>query len=219
MNAMHVVVAVKGLELGKHRLAGVLTDAERRQLIALMLGDVLDTLHAASGVDAVSVLTADRSLLPEGVGHIDDQGFGLNAAVAHAARLLSAAGVRSMLVLPVDLPFVTSVDIAALLTAAKSHNAVIAPDARRSGTNALLLSPPDLIQPRFGAQSFSSHLEAIRSRAEMRLSVTEQAVIEACVVDRPGLAHDIDLPDDLFALLNTPSGRYGFLDAALRKAS
>jgi hypothetical protein len=38
------------------------------------------------------------------------------------------------------------------------------------------------------------------------------------VVDRAGLAHDVDLPADLESLMHR-QGRYGFLAAALRKAS
>jgi 2-phospho-L-lactate guanylyltransferase len=205
---MHVVVAVKGLAGGKHRLAGVLTEAERHRLITTMLRDVLDTLSATAGIHHVSVLTRDRSLLPEGVGHLDDPGLGLNPAIAHAARVLSQAGVRSMLVLPADLPFATPDDFGELLAAAERHDAVIAPDAQRSGTNALSLSPPDLILPRFGSQSFAAHVAAVRDVG-----------IELHVVERPGLAHDIDVPADLLALANQAGSRYSFLDAALTEAS
>lgn len=220
MSDVHVVIAVKGLERGKDRLAHVLTVAERHRLIMTMLDDVLETLGATAGLGSISVLTRDRALLPAGVHHIDDQGFGLNAAVAHAARSLAESGARAMLVLPADLPFVTSPDIDALLAAAKHHDAVIAPDAQRSGTNALLLSPPELIQPSFGVHSFTTHVESIRSaQAFARLHSSPPSTSSLQIVDRPGLACDIDAPADLPALLGKPGGRYQFLDAALRKAS
>jgi 2-phospho-L-lactate/phosphoenolpyruvate guanylyltransferase len=208
VSAVHVVVAVKGLERGKHRLAGVLTQAERQQLITTMLHDVLDAVRATAGIANVSVLSKDRSLLPEGVEHLDDPGLGLNPAIARAAHLLASAGARSMLLLPADLPFVTPDDLGALLTAAGNHDAVIAPDAQRSGTNALLLSPPQRISPLFGLQSFAAHVAASRDVG-----------LSAHVVDRPGLAHDIDVPADLLALVDKAGGRYNFLAAALRQAS
>lgn len=208
MSAVHAVIAVKGLQRGKHRLAGVLTDADRRRLIIAMLEDVLQAVRG-SNIGPVHVLTQDLSLLPDDVHHLDDPGLGLNAAIAHAADWLTMHGAKSMLVLPADLPFVSADDIGALLEAAKDADAVLAPDSERMGTNALLLSPPKLIAPSFGPDSFAIHEQALRA-AQAR---------DVTVIDRPGLAHDIDLPRHLPALLEKPGGRYAFLRAALRRVS
>lgn len=209
MTGVHAVVAVKGLERGKHRLAGVLTEAERHLLIKTMLDGVLDALRAAPGIASINVLSGDVGVLPKDVEQIVDPGADLNAAVAHAARVLSNEGAHSMLFLPADLPFVTADDIEALLAAAKDHDAVIAPDARHFGTNALLLTPPRLIEPRFGEQSFTAHVQAIRCSSANSLHILE----------RPALAHDIDVPADLHALSGDFRECYQFVDAALRKAS
>ena len=208
MTVVHAVVAVKGLERGKHRLAGVLTEAERHLLIKTMLNDVLDALRAAPGIASINVLSSDLGVLSNDVEQIVDPGAGLNAAIAHAARVLSNDGAHSMLFLPADLPLVTVEDINALLAAANEHDAVIAPDARHAGTNALLLTPPQLIEPQFGDQSFTAHVQAIRCSAAKSLHI----------VARPGLAHDIDVPADLHALSGFRKC-YQFIDAALRKAS
>ncbi len=64
--------------------------------------------------------------------------------------------------------------------------AVIAPDRRREGTNALLLRPPGALAYHFGPDSFARHCQEARQRG-LRLEVCE----------RPGLALDIDLPEDL----------------------
>ena len=66
---------------------------------------------------------------------------------------------------------------------------VIAPDASEQATNALVLSPPDPDFFRFGPSSFAAHLQAARARG---------ATIET--VRRPGLAFDLDTPDDLSGL-------------------
>jgi 2-phospho-L-lactate/phosphoenolpyruvate guanylyltransferase len=209
MIAVHAVVAVKGFERGKYRLAGVLTEAQRHLLIETMLNNVLNALRAASGIASINVLSNDVSVLPKDVRQIVDPGAGLNSAVAHAAHVLSSEGARSMLFLPADLPFVTVDDINALLAAANDHDAVIAPDARHSGTNALLLMPPQLIQPQFGEDSFTVHVQAIR----------DSAAKSPHIIERPALAHDIDVPADLHALSGGFRGCYQFVDAALRKAS
>lgn len=205
---VHVVVAVKGMAHGKHRLGSVLSAEDRRRLVLAMLEDVLSTLRATRGVRDISVLTHDRSLLSNGLRHIDDDGRGLNAAITHAASVVSRSGVQSMLILPADLPFVTPDDIEVLLLAGESHVAVLAPDAQGSGTNALLLSPPTLVRPRFGQDSCAAHAAAIRA---MGASLQ--------IIERPGLACDIDLPTDLAALANKRDRRYAFLAAALKKAS
>lgn len=208
MTGVHAVVAVKGLDRGKYRLAGALTETQRHLLITTMLGDVIEALRATQGIASVYVLSGDRAVLPDNVEHIDDPGAGLNAAVSHAARVVSTAGGKSMLVLSADLPFVTADDIGALLAAAKDHDAVIAPDARHTGTNALLLAPPHLIVPQFGEQSFTAHVRAVRSIARTLK-----------IVARPGLARDIDVPADLLASSSQLGPRYRFLDAESRKAS
>jgi 2-phospho-L-lactate guanylyltransferase len=209
MTAVHAVVAVKGLERGKYRLSGVLTEAQRHLLIQTMLNDVLNALRGARGIASINVLSSDTIVLPRDVEKIVDPGVGLNAAVAYAARVLSDEGAGSMLFLPGDLPFVTAQDIDALLAAASDHDAVIAPDARHSGTNALLLTPPQLIEPQFGEQSFTAHVQAIRCSAAKSLQI----------VERPALAHDVDVPADLHALSGGFRQCYQFVDAALRKVS
>lgn len=63
---------------------------------------------------------------------------------------------------------------------------VIAPDRRRSGTNALLVSPPGTIKYGFGSDSFERHIR----RAE-----TSGARIE--IIELPALGLDLDAPEDL----------------------
>src|SRR5688500_13656268 len=123
MTGVHAVVAVKGFERGKYRLAGALTEAERHLLIKTMLDDVLEALRAAPGIASINVLSSDVGVLPKDVEQIVDAGVGLNAAVAHAARVLSNEGAHSLLFLPADLPFITVDDIEALLAAANDHDA------------------------------------------------------------------------------------------------
>src|SRR3990172_7114486 len=69
---------------------------------------------------------------------------------------------------------------------------VIAPADARTGTNALLLSPPDAIQPGFGPGSLERHL-----RAAAAIEASTQLVVE------PALGFDLDTPDDLALLDRT----------------
>ncbi len=66
---------------------------------------------------------------------------------------------------------------------------VAAPDRAGSGTNALLVAPPDAIRFQFGPRSLQRHRrEALRRRCRWRL------------VHAPGLAFDVDRPGDYRAL-------------------
>jgi 2-phospho-L-lactate guanylyltransferase len=60
------------------------------------------------------------------------------------------------------------------------------PDRHRSGTNALLLRPPDVIEPSFGPDSLGRHIAA-----------ADAAGVEHRVEHVPSLSFDVDTSDDL----------------------
>ena len=62
----------------------------------------------------------------------------------------------------------------------------IVPDRHGTGTNALLLAPPDAIAPSFGPGSFERHVAAARD-----------AGVAYAVERVPTLMFDVDTPDDL----------------------
>ena len=66
---------------------------------------------------------------------------------------------------------------------------VIVPDRHGSGTNALLLEPPQVMPPSFGAGSFARHAALARA-----------AGAEVKVSELPSLSLDVDTPADLAAL-------------------
>jgi len=103
--------------------------------------------------------------------------------------------------LPGDVPRVTGSDIEGLLELARHGRAIVVPDARGSGTNALLLAPPALLAPQFGPRSLAAHLEAARA-------VGVPAIVHGC----PNISRDIDEPGDVAALLDPAAdARFGFL--------
>ena len=66
---------------------------------------------------------------------------------------------------------------------------VIVPDRHGTGTNALLLTPPDVIEPSFGDDSRARH-ERLAQEAGATVRVAEIA----------SLMLDVDTPEDLDAL-------------------
>ena len=189
-------VPVKDLANAKQRLTAVLTAAERADLARAMLDDVLGALCAAP-LDGVQVVTRD----PEVIARVQRAGCtviteesnrGHSQAVARAQTEAMRAGVDAFLTIPGDVPCVTPEEVETVIAAAAGagRRAVFVPSASGHGTNAALLRPPDLMVLKFGEPSFANHLVAARHHD-----------VEPGVLRLPGLALDIDGPEDLRALL------------------
>jgi 2-phospho-L-lactate guanylyltransferase len=115
---------------------------------------------------------------------------GLNAAIAIAARLAWQRGARSVLVIPADLPMLSSSSLNRLLAAAEPHvRAVLAPDSARRGTNALLVLRRTRLSWAFGEDSLREHGERLTALGWVWV---------LCSI--PELAFDLDTAEDLARL-------------------
>ena len=185
------IVPVKPLRRGKSRLAGTLNEDERTELNRALLQHTLETLSELKEIDGVLVVSRDPNALTIARNHgartVQEDGQPeLNTALKRATIVAQVYATRGVLVLPADLPLVTREDILALIQrAAEPPVVVIAPDRHKKGTNALLISPPGLIEYDFGENSFQRHCELIK-KAGARLEI----------VDLPSLGLDLDLPED-----------------------
>ncbi|WP_119067205.1 2-phospho-L-lactate guanylyltransferase [Rubrobacter indicoceani] len=189
-----VVVPVKDLAGTKSRLAPILDPDARAGLTIYMMRRVVGAARSA-GVGEVCVVSPDVVVLAEaesvGATAVMQRGRGLNAAL-ESEGLSFAAGraAAAMLVLPADLPLLEPEDVAGVLERAADRQVVISPDGSRTGTNALLLAPPDAMGGfRFGIGSFDLHREAAR---EAGVSVVEY--------ENAHLAFDLDTGLDLARL-------------------
>lgn len=194
------VIPLKQLLYGKRRLSGVLPEAHRVQLISTMAEHVIRVLSGIREIAGVSVLTGNEGLTLGNCEKIDDEGASLNDAVAYAGRFVESRGANSMLVVSADLPFLCHEDIRCMIAAGRDCGAVLATDSRGTGTNAILISPPSLFQPSFGEHSLDAHL-----------ATAERMGVRTCVLNRDGLAHDIDEPTDLSHLIGRGGTGYRFL--------
>ncbi|HEX5823513.1 MAG TPA: 2-phospho-L-lactate guanylyltransferase [Candidatus Limnocylindrales bacterium] len=186
------IVPVGSLDGAKSRLGAVLDAEERLDLTVRLARATIAAAVASERVDDVLVITPDdavRSLALElGARPILQRDSGLNRGVAAAREDAIAAGADAVLILPIDLPDVTSAAIdavAATLDEPERPLVAIVPDRHGRGTNALLIAPPDAIDVCFGGDSRAAHVAAA-AMAGARL----------VVLDGP-LALDLDTPDDL----------------------
>jgi 2-phospho-L-lactate guanylyltransferase len=193
------IVPIKELAGAKQRLAPLLSPAQRRALIEVMMGEVLQALAGARGLGGIMVVTVDAkaTALANRLGArvmADGARDGHTGSVTAGLRLLAREGCGGMMTLPADIPAATSAEIEAVLAAHKpGPSFTISPAHDDLGSNTVICSPPAAVPLRFGENSYFPHLEAAR-----------RAGIEPTIVRRPGIAMDIDHPIDLATFLRLP---------------
>lgn len=197
------VLPVKTFSRAKQRLSDVVGEHDRRGLAAAMVADVLSALAAVDGLEAVVVVTAEP-LAVEVAGEAgavvvhDPDEAGQSAAAQLGIDAARRLGAERVLAVPGDCPALDAVEVGALLARERDQSVVIVPDRHGSGTNALLLAPPDAIVPSFGVGSFARH--AAHARA---LGATVR------VARLASLELDVDTPQDLAALRDALSASAG----------
>jgi 2-phospho-L-lactate guanylyltransferase len=189
------LVPIGTLEGAKSRLGETLDAEERRDLVARLARRTIEAAIATPGIVETIVVTPDdevrRLALELGARPLRQRDQGLNQGLREGRAEVEAAGAEGLLVLPIDLPLVSSEALDALLSELDDPRrplAVLVPDRHGRGTNALLMAPPDAIEFCFGGDSRAAHLECARSR-DVRIVET----------DGP-LTLDLDTPADLLAL-------------------
>jgi 2-phospho-L-lactate/phosphoenolpyruvate guanylyltransferase len=198
------LVPVRHLERAKTRLGDALDAEERTALVRRFLDVTLAALAAvrdAGAIETIVVASADPEALGAAVAAratvLPVPGRDLVEDLTTAREVARAMGATAVLVVPIDLPAIGTVQVAEILgqvaTASAAARAagrglvLLVPDIRGDGTNLLLLSPPDVIAFAFGPGSRGRHVAAA-------------AVAGAVCVEAPGpLSLDVDTPDDLMA--------------------
>jgi 2-phospho-L-lactate/phosphoenolpyruvate guanylyltransferase len=190
------VLPIKSFGAAKTRLSGALGSGSRQAVAQAMFCDTLNSLRRVPGVDAVAVITSDKVAESAAVGHgvtllRDDREAGHNAAVDIGIRHGVTAGFERVLLVPGDTPLLDAAEVGGFLerTEASRVSVAIVPDRRRSGTNALLVSPPDALSPSFGPGSLQRHVD-----------YAKRAGLSCSVEPLPSLVLDVDTPEDLAEL-------------------
>jgi 2-phospho-L-lactate/phosphoenolpyruvate guanylyltransferase len=210
------ILPVKSFGAAKQRLAERLAPGSRQAVAQAMFSDVLTTLRHVEGLESIAVVTTDRTAEsaargsqvevlsdPEQAGQSPAAGVGIGHALAR--------GYERALLVPGDTPLLDAGELSSLLgrSAEAALDVVAVPDRHGTGTNALLLTPPDAIAPSFGEGSLERHVAAAR-----------EAGLTCSVEPLPSLGLDIDTPEDLEELgerLHTQRGTAPVTRGALRQ--
>jgi 2-phospho-L-lactate guanylyltransferase len=197
------VLAVVPLNAGqqaKSRLRGVLDAGGRAELVRWMAARVLAALAGSGVVARIAVVSPDADLLTWAAGQgavaLRQERGRLNAGLELGRLWALGEGAEALLVSLADLPLLRAEEVAALAALAGTDGGggyrpgiALAPDAQETGTNLLLLRPPDALPFAFGRTSFPRHLALARARG-----------IEPAILRAAGTRFDVDLPADVAEL-------------------
>ena len=145
------ILPIKSLDDAKQRLGDEIDAGPRRALAEAMFSDVLDALRRAPSIE-ILVVTADhgaqRIAGGHGAGVLEDPASGHNPAASAGVAHALADGAKRALLVPGDCPLLDPGELDALIAHPVSgRSALIVPDRHGTGTNALLLTPPDSLAP------------------------------------------------------------------------
>jgi 2-phospho-L-lactate/phosphoenolpyruvate guanylyltransferase len=194
------IIPVKRFGIAKQRLLEALDRPGRAGLVKAMLADVLAATASAELTERVIVVTGERRAerialrpasrrAPPVEVFRDPQDVGHSAAATLGIVRAKALGAECVTLLPGDCPLLDPAELDAALERMRRGRVAIVPDRHGTGTNALLLSPPDAIGPAFGPGSCARHADRARSAGH-----------EVAVEPLHSLGLDVDTPDDLAAL-------------------
>jgi 2-phospho-L-lactate guanylyltransferase len=197
------ILPMKSFDEAKGRLRAELQPAPRRALAESMFSDVLVALRRTKSIDQVLVVSSDHGAQRIAGGYgavvVEDSDRGHNQAAALGIARALELGAERVLLIPGDCPILAPTELDELMARVVSPPSIlIVPDRHGTGTNALVLTPPDSLEPAFGPGSCERHAAHAR-----------QAGIASEVVAVPSLALDVDTPDDLATVQATLAATRG----------
>jgi 2-phospho-L-lactate/phosphoenolpyruvate guanylyltransferase len=192
MKSLAIVIPVKPPEQGKSRLSSVLLPQDRLALNRALLRHTFE--QAAKLADFASIYVVSKSA--EVAADASKRGFvacdepetcELNGAIRIGADAALRAGLREVMVLPVDLPGVSSKRLIELVEEfRRGFDVLIVADRAGSGTNVLLWRPIDAAVFCYGSDSAQRHARSAEALG-LRLAKCQDTA----------LSFDIDTPTDL----------------------
>jgi len=193
-----ILIPVKHLARAKQRLAAWFDQETRTRLAQTMLLDVCEAIAQVRDLMPVSLVTNDpyaldlaRQFRFEVMSDHDNPGE--TEAIARATRVCVARGAESTLVIPGDIPLITTREIEQILADAPDEGSLLVSAADDRGTNAAFRRPADLFPLSFGNDSFKPHLALAHATGKPCITLT-----------LPGIALDVDNPSDLRDLADAP---------------
>ncbi|MCS4540703.1 MAG: 2-phospho-L-lactate guanylyltransferase [Euryarchaeota archaeon] len=190
------IIPIAKLTKGKSRLTSTLNLAQRKQLILVMLRDILRAISKTNVIDKIIIVTPETSLenfLSSAIFLKDDKN-NIDEAVAIATNFAVKNGADATLFLPGDIPLLQPIDIEKIVSLSEENSIVISP-SKDGGTSALLRMPANIIGTKFGKNSLVEHIKrAYKKRVKVKMYLSQN------------LTFDVDEPADLEKVLQNGKG-------------
>jgi 2-phospho-L-lactate guanylyltransferase len=188
------ILPIKPFDDAKERLATGLDAGQRKLMAEAMARDVVAALARCAKLDGLVVISAEpkaKEIAADADVILPDAREGHSAAATLGVRWAIENGFERVVMVPGDCPLLDSDELDELLEncADQRLDFVVVPDRMGTGTNALVIKPPDAITPAFGPGSRERHL-ALGLAAGKRTAAIEV----------PTLALDLDTAEDLLEL-------------------
>lgn len=158
------IVPIKTLRFGKSRLSSILDDTERLHLIKLLISTTIFELKKSSFIHPIILVSNDNEVREiaknEDLIFLYENNPGVNNAIKMADSYCVNEGYNSNIIIPHDIPFLTSESIDEICKKSFSYKKCIfiCPSLRMDGTNILLRKPLNLIQTSYDNNSYYTHL-------------------------------------------------------------
>jgi 2-phospho-L-lactate/phosphoenolpyruvate guanylyltransferase len=185
------VIPMKPLDVAKSRLSSILDDETRKNLVIALFTHTVSELQESGKFGGITVVTADPYLwkISQELGiQVIEEPFpsDLNDSLANALDWMKIKLAQSVLILPGDLPYLSSRLLLDMATESELFNLMmVSPDHHLSGTNALQVTPKEGLRFEFGDQSFIRHVHlAKQMEYNLKVYMSDQLKV------------DIDTPED-----------------------
>lgn len=195
MNILNIL-PIKSLEQSKSRLAPVLNLQQRESFTLDLLRRTLKVLKSSRDIGDILLVSRDTRIHElaemENVHFLQEEGRCLNQALKQATQWSIEQHFSTILILPLDVPFLEKEDIESIVMIGENKEKVviIGPDQVMEGTNALFVKPPGILEYQFGNGSFRRHWQQ---------AIDKQ--IEIHVYHSPGIGFDVDFPSHYRSML------------------
>lgn len=160
-----VIIPVKSFSKSKSRLN--LPESKVTNLCEIMLKEILQVVSETKSIDDVLLVSKDESAFKIGKQFrcteiVDEKESGVNDAITLANRYLAENRYDCSIVLPQDLPLITTEDLNNLIWFyEKRKNAIIVPSRHFDGTNALVRRPKLDLKTRYDEGSYRFQFEPL----------------------------------------------------------
>jgi 2-phospho-L-lactate/phosphoenolpyruvate guanylyltransferase len=184
------ILPVKRFDSAYSRLSDRLTQEQRRRVAEATFLDMLGKIRRSKTVSETIVVTSDQGVARQSgwLGHHvvrEDEDRGHSEAAAKGVRAALERGADRVAMLPTDCPLFDPAELDDRLGVTPRY-ALIVPDRAGTGTNALILCPPDAFEPAFGLDSCARHIAHARA-----------AGVNFALERLESLATDLDSPEDM----------------------